>query len=108
MDKKKMKIKEELLDELIDKMKEAEAMGLKKPKVAKVDIESNDPELAEEIKNKMIGGMVESDMEDEMEEMPMESMDEEEFESEEESEMGYESDDDDDLERLKKLYRKIK
>lgn len=123
MDKKKMKIKEELLDELIDKMKNAEAMGLKKPKVAKVDIESNDPELAKKIKEEMIGGMMGEEAVEAMDEDMdlMEDMGEDEGSQSEEvaeekmEDYGYEpeededdDDGDDDLERLKKLYRKIK
>ena len=84
------KAKSKVLEELISMMEERELGELKgkSPKFAKVDIKSDDPELMDEIKDKL---MVDEPEEEEIdEEVPMETEDE------------------DDLERLKELYSKLK
>ena len=89
------KAKNKVLEELISMMEERELGELKgkSPKFAKVDIESDDPELMDEIKDKLMG---------EKEEPSFSNEESEEIESEDESE------DDEDLERLKELYSKLK
>lgn len=99
----KLKVKKELLQDLIDRMKELEVDGLKSksPKFAKVDIASNDPELAEEIKEKVMDKAAEeSDVE------PAEGVEEEAVEEIPEKEEDEE--DDEDMDRLMELYRKLK
>jgi hypothetical protein len=52
---KDMEVKKQILQEIMDMMDEKESEMLKKhPKLAKVEIESNDPELAEELKDKVV------------------------------------------------------
>lgn len=88
--------KEKVLDQLIKAMEEKMLGDLKgkSPKFAKVDIQSDDPKLAESIKDKIVEGIEEdkgafaSELEEEVEKPEGES--------------------EDDLERLKELYNKLK
>jgi hypothetical protein len=100
------KAKANVLNELIKAMEDRELGELKgkSPKFAKVDIQSDDPKLAEALKNKLTG--VEETDDEESSESPEEKMKEltdPSLESKESS-----SEDDDDLERLKELYSKLK
>lgn len=50
-----MEVKKQILQEIMDMMDSKEGDMLKKhPKIAKVDIQSNDPEMAEELKDKLM------------------------------------------------------
>ncbi len=72
-------IKSKVLQNLMDKMDEMEVSKLKtkSPKFAKVDIASNDPSLADKLKDKLMGES-ENDSEGPMDkEMMGESMDQE-------------------------------
>ena len=86
------KAKNKVLEELISMMEERELGELKgkSPKFAKVDIESDDPELMDEIKDKLMD----------------KDSDEDEMELDKESPTVSEEDEDD-LERLKELYSKL-
>jgi hypothetical protein len=93
----KSKAKSKVLDKLIEAMDEKIVGDLKgkSPKFAKVNIESDDPELAGSIKEKVMEG-IEDDMpgKEVMGEM---------------GEMGeMDCEGDEDLERLKELYAKLK
>ena len=83
------KAKNKVLEELISMMEDRELSELKgkSPKFAKVDIESDDPSIVEDIKDKLM-----TDEDEESEELPVESTEE----------------DEDDLQRLKDLYSKLK
>lgn len=60
------KVKKEILEEIMSLMDEQEGQVLKKhPKIAKVDIKSNDPELAEDLKDKLVPDSEDVDMEEE-------------------------------------------
>lgn len=89
--------KEKVLDQLIKAMEEKMLGDLKgkSPKFAKIKIESDDPMLANTLKDKIMEGIEEGPML----EAPEEVMGEPEMEMEEEG---------DDLERLKELYHRIK
>ena len=87
----KLKAKQKVLDKLIEAMDDKMLGDLKgkSPKFAKVDIQSDDPKLAESIKDKIVDGIEDEDL------------------------MGKEKscepkEDEDDLERLKELYNKLK
>lgn len=89
MDDMKLKAKEAVLQQIMDLMDEREVGGMKSksPKFAKVEIESSDPMLAEKLKDKM--------MDVNAEEMPEETAD-------------LPAEDDEDLERLKEMYARLK
>ena len=75
---KEQDVKKEILEEIIALMEEKEAEGLKShPKIAKVKIQSNDPEMAEEIKEKMMPEVMESEDESESDEEMEEPADDE-------------------------------
>lgn len=80
------KIKNKVLQKLIEQMDDrmVEDLKGKSPKFAKVTIQSDDPELAEDLKDNLIEGLSEEESE-------------ESVEGEEESE------EEDDLKRMKKL-----
>lgn len=85
---KDMMAKKEVLDEIMKLMDDKDGDMLRKhPKIAKVDIESNDPALADELKDKMMG----------VEGEEMSAMDVEK------SEMNPE-----DMQKLMELYKKLK
>lgn len=90
--KKENEVKNKILQKLIEQMDERmlEDLKGKSPKFAKVSIQSDDPKLAEDLKDKLIEGM-----EEDKEEMPVEEESKDDMEE-------------DDLERLKELYNKIK
>lgn len=91
-----LKAKNKVLEELIQMMEERELGELKSksPKFAQTSIESNDPDLMEEIKEKLMGDESEEESKvDDSEEFSMEPKEDEESE--------------DDLERLKALYSKL-
>jgi hypothetical protein len=72
-------VKMKLLQSLIDKMDESSAGEIrgKMPKMAAVDIESNDPELADSLKDKLVGESPldsESPLEEKSESMDDDSM----------------------------------
>jgi hypothetical protein len=94
MDDFKVKAKQKVLQELMDMMDEKMVGSLKEksPKFAKVDIASDDPELAENLKDKLVEGM-EEEQEPEMQMMKGEKE---------------EPEDEDDLRRLLDLYKNIK
>lgn len=83
------KAQAKVLKEIMDLMDEygSERLRSKDPKFAKVDIQSDDPALAEELKDKLVDGMSEdsSSME-----KPIDSSEEE------------------DMEKLKELYERLK
>lgn len=82
------KAKSKVLQEIMALMDEhmSEGMKSKSPKFAKVDIKANDPELAEDLKEKLMGDEVPEQIEDAP---PM-------------------SEEDEDMERLKELYESLK
>jgi hypothetical protein len=109
--------KEKVLQQIMDLMDERELGSMKgrSPKFAKVDIQSDDPALAEKLKTKMMSS--DEDMnEDPSKEMSPEDIKEDKAEGEDpfaekdSSMMGKDHADmsDDDLERLKELYAKLK
>ena len=104
MDMKQM-AKEKVLQQLIDMMDEKMTGDLKgkSPKFAKVDIQSDDPKLADELKDKLTGDM---DDQEEKSETPEEMLKEKMDPSMEDKEQSPE--DDSDMERLLDMYRKIK
>lgn len=79
--KAKMKVLEELMALMDEKM--LEPMKARSPKFAKVDIKSNDPEMAEELKDKLVSATPES-------------------------ESTVPAEDDEDIERLKEMYERMK
>ena len=88
----KQKVKQDVLQQIIDMMDEKESglLKSKSPKFAKVDIQSDDPALADSLKDKLVEGI-----EDEhSEEMAMPG-----FEKPEE--------DDEDMEKLMEMYSKL-
>ena len=97
MEDLKQKAKMSVLQELIKMMDEKESENLKSlsPKFAKVDIQSDDPALADKLKDKLTSGMHED-----AEEIPEHEVSESKsFESQE---------DDEDLEKLKEMYSRLK
>ena len=86
----KLKAKSKVLDKLIEMMDDKMVGDLKgkSPKFAKVQIQSDDPKLANELKDKLIDGIKE-DKDEEAERSCGDDME------------------DDDLERLKEMYDKI-
>jgi hypothetical protein len=94
------KAKQAVLEQLIKLMdgKELDTLKSKSPKLgmAKVDIQSTDPKLADELKSKLVG---EGTPQEEASESPEDELKEK---------MTGESDGDDDLERLKELYAHLK
>lgn len=88
------KTKSKVLQQLIDMMDEQMVGELKSksPKFAKVDIQSDDPELAENLKDKMLDGIEEKPMDEEIPDVEIK-------EDEENPE---------DIERLLALYKQIK
>lgn len=89
---KDMDLKKEVLKEIMDLMSQKDGEMLKKhPKIAKVDIASNDPSLAKKLES----GMKEAVMEGE-EENPMEAMGEADGMDEEK------------MMKLMELYKKLK
>lgn len=81
------KIKNKVLQKLIEQMDERmlEDLKGKSPKFAKVTIQSDDPKLAEDLKENLIEGLAEEESEESAEE---------------------ESEEEDDLKRMKKLSEK--
>lgn len=86
------KIKNKVLQKLIDQMDErmVEDLKGKSPKFAKVTIQSDDPKLAEELKDNLVEGLAEEESEESAEEENEESAEEE-------------NEEEDDLKRMKKL-----
>lgn len=74
---KDMEVKKQILQEIMDMMDEQESEKLKKhPKIAKVDISSNDPEMAEELKDKLVESeVIEEEPKKEDEELDEETLD---------------------------------
>lgn len=108
------KAKSKVLQQLIDMMDEKLIgdLRVKSPKFAKVDIQSDDPKLAENLKNKLINGIAKDGVEDPSEEMTSEDFKEKNAEGEDpmsENEMDSKSPEDDaDMERLLEMYKKLK
>lgn len=110
-------IKEKILQEIMDLMDEKSVDGLKasSPKfgMAKVDVTATDPKMADSIKAKLMGGMDGESAEDECapmdeaKESPMDEM-KEKMSPMADDGGGMGKDSDDDLERLKELYAKLK
>lgn len=66
---KEQEIKKKILQEIMDMMDKKEGDSLKNhPKIAKVDIKSNDPEMAEELKDKLVEPDMENDSNEEVDE----------------------------------------
>ena len=103
----KNKVKSDVLQSLIDLMEEKENQGLKSksPKFAKVDIMSDDPELANELKNKLVGKPEEE--EDEEPKFPS-KLNEEKFPFKEEEETPADPEEDEDMKRLLEMYKDLK
>lgn len=97
------KAKEAVLKQIMDLMDERELGGLKSksPKFAKVEIETEDPMMAEKLKNRLLGTEEDSEMPTEETEEPTQEVEH----SEEHSEDGM---DDEDLRRLKEMYSSLK
>ena len=93
-DEMKSKAKKKVLEEIMALMDQdmMEPLKAKSPKFAKVDIKSNDPEMAEELKDKLMSASEEPDTE----EKPK-------FESHEST-----NEEDEDLKRLKEMYEKLR
>lgn len=95
------KAKSKVLQQIMDMMDERSLGDLKSksPKFAKVDIQSDDPELAEELKENMIDGL--GDKEDKDDKFPIKS--------EENLPLGEAPDEEDpDMEKLLEMYHKLK
>lgn len=99
-------VKEKILQEIMDLMdsKMTDDLKSKSPKfgMAKVDIQSDDPKMADELKNKLMEGSPA----EEASEPPMEELKEKmnpSMDDHDEDASG-----DDDLERLKELYSQLK
>lgn len=91
----KTQAKSKVLEQLIELMDSKMVDGLKSksPKFAKVDIQSDDPELAEDLKDKVVDGMEETEEKPKLPEEPMEEKNPE---------------DEDDMKRLMELYKGLK
>ena len=108
-----MKAKQKVLQELMDMMdsKQLDGMKSKSPKFAKVDIQSDDPMLADKLKDKLMDAADESE---DMSEDPKDEMSDKDIkEDTSEGEDPFTEDDsspmdDDDLQRLKELYARLK
>ena len=101
--------KQKVLQQLIDMMDERMIGDLKSksPKFAKVDIQSDDPELAENLKDKLMDGIKEDDMKDPSQEMSPEDF--KEIVNEGEDPMDEQDQEDPaDMERLLEMYKKLK
>ena len=106
----KNKVKSDVLQSLIDLMEEKENEGLKSksPKFAKVDIMSDDPELANELKNKLVGKPEEEEAEAETEAKFPSKLNEEKFPFKEEEEKPADPEEDEDMKRLLEMYKDLK
>jgi len=103
------KAKSSVLQKLIDMMDEKMIGDLKNksPKFAKVDIQSDDPELAESLKDKLVDGIQEDTNENPSKEMSKDDFKEDM--SEGENPMNEQDHEDPaDMERLLEMYRKLK
>lgn len=96
------KVKSKVLQQIMDMMDERGVSDLKSksPKFAKVDIQSDDPELAENLKDKLVDGIEEEAVVDEK--FPNKAMPEMEETPEEEPES------DEDMKRLLDMYQQLK
>lgn len=106
------KVKSRVLQQLIDMMDEKMIGDLKSksPKFAKVDIQSDDPKLAETLKDNLISGITEDDQEDPSKEMTPEDFNEDNDKAEDPmNETDHESPkDEEDIKRLLDMYKNLK
>lgn len=102
------KAKSSVLQKLIDMMDERSLGDLKSrsPKFAKVDIQSDDPALANELKDKLVEGIKEDAAEDPMKEMSKADFNEDV--SEGENPMKEMDQEDPDMKRLLEMYQQLK
>ena len=103
-----LKAKENVLDKLIEMMDERMIGDLKSksPKFAKVDIQSDDPELANSLKDKLVEGIAEDEMEDPKQEMSKSDFKEDMLEGE--NPMKEDDHNDEDMKRLLEMYKQLK
>ena len=103
------KAKSNVLQHLIEMMDKKMIGDLKSksPKFAKVDIQSDDPALADSLKDKLMDGIKEDEMEDPSKEMSLGDIKEDEAEGEDPM-AEQDQEDPADMERLLEMYRKLK
>lgn len=106
------KIKSKVLQEIMDLMDGNVVEGLKSksPKFAKVDIQSDDPTMANKLKDKLMNGLEEDSMEDPSKEMDMSDIKEDVSEGEDPfAEQDHKAPEDDaDMQRLLEMYKNLK
>lgn len=104
------KAKQKVLEQIMQMMDERENSFLKSksPKFAKVDIQTDDPKLAESLKDKLVSGLSEDDQENPLDEMTKKDFKEDLSEGEDNQKKKLNPEEDEDLARLLEMYEKIK